>query len=311
MRRERFTIDCEPRQAGYVAAYLRVAGDECAFVECYTEHALPHLLAALAGAGKRPEDVRYVIVTHAHLDHAGGASALMTACPNATLLAHPRAARHLIDPEKLIKSATAVYGEEVFRATYGEIRPIPSERVRALEDGEAFELGGDTFSVLHTLGHAKHHFVLCDPALDCVYTGDAFGLAYPALQRAGRFAFPSTSPTDFDGPRARESVRRIATLGLGAACLTHFGEVRDLGTIAEQLDRQLARAEQWFASARDHGKAGAELVDPIVLAQRASLQAEAQAIGLELSPDDWAALDLDVRLNADGIAFAAERARQG
>ena len=107
----RITIDCDATTAQFTAAYLRIAGEECAFIETETSHARPKLLAALEKAGRRVEDVRWVVVTHAHLDHAAGAGGLLAACPRATLLAHPRAAKHLINPEKLIKSATAVYGE--------------------------------------------------------------------------------------------------------------------------------------------------------------------------------------------------------
>src|SRR5580704_15922229 len=201
----RYTIDCDilPK---FTAAYLRVAGDECAFIETHTSHAQPKLLAELAAHGRRPEDVRWVVVTHAHLDHAAGAGALLARCPNATLLAHPRAARHLVDPRKLVASATAVYGAERFARLYGEIEPAPKERVRALEDGERFELGGAELQVFHTAGHAKHHFVVDDPVLRTVYTGDTFGLAYPALQRGGRFALATTSPTDFDPAEARKSI---------------------------------------------------------------------------------------------------------
>src|SRR5215469_12449062 len=104
MKHERWTIDSDivPK---FTACYLRVAGDECAFVEAHTPHALPRLLAALTEAGMRPEQVRWVVVTHAHLDHASGASVLLDACPNAKLVAHPRAARNLIDPQKLVAGA--------------------------------------------------------------------------------------------------------------------------------------------------------------------------------------------------------------
>ncbi len=104
-------------------------------------------------------------------------------------------------------------------------RPRASE---ALEDGATFELGAATLRVLHTAGHAKHHFVVDDPALGTVYTGDTFGLVYPALQRAGRFALATTSPTDFDASEARRSLAKVVSLGEPAACLTHYDEVRDL-----------------------------------------------------------------------------------
>src|SRR5690349_3353939 len=158
----RHTLDCDLLPQ-FTAVYLRVAGDECAFIETHTAHAQPKLLAALAERHLRPEQVRWIVVTHAHLDHAAGAGALMAACPNATLVAHPRAARHLIEPEKLIAGATAVYGEARFAELYGTIAPIPKQRVLALDDGATFSLGDATLRVHHTAGHANHHFVVADP----------------------------------------------------------------------------------------------------------------------------------------------------
>ena len=214
----RQTIDCDYLYPRYAAAYLRIAGDEAAFIEANTGHAAPRLLDTLARSALRPEQVRWVIVTHVHLDHAGGASALMRACPNATLLAHPRAVRHLVDPSKLVASATAVYGAERFRELYGNVDPIDAARVRALDDGESVALGDCDLRFVHTRGHANHHFVVHDPALDAVFTGDAFGLSYPALQRAGRFAFPSTSPDRLrprrgpSQPRSHPRARRLRRL---------------------------------------------------------------------------------------------------
>src|SRR5580658_8703108 len=140
-----FTLDADPANPEFVAAYLRVTpSGECAFIETNTAHSLPILLGALDAHGLSRDAVRYVIVTHAHLDHAGGAGAVMAACPKAILLAHPRAARHLTDPAKLIASATSVYGAERFAKLYGVISPIPAARVRALEDGESVPLGDAT-----------------------------------------------------------------------------------------------------------------------------------------------------------------------
>src|SRR5687768_9212811 len=128
MNHARFTIDCDVLPK-FTAAYLRIAGDEAAFIETHTGHAVPRLMRALDARGMRSEQVRWVVVTHAHLDHAAGASAVLARCPNATLLAHPRAARHLIDPSKLVASATSVYGAARFAELYGTIDPIPKERV--------------------------------------------------------------------------------------------------------------------------------------------------------------------------------------
>jgi len=310
MKHERHTIDCEPAHPGYVSAYLRVAGDECAFVECYTAHALPHLLAALSRHGMTPAQVRYVIVTHAHLDHAGGASALMDACPNATLLAHPRAARHLIAPEKLVASATAVYGEEVFAKLYGKIQPIPEARVKVLGEGETFALGASTLRVFHTEGHARHHFIVHDPDTGTVYTGDTFGLVYPRLQRAGTFAFASTSPTDFDASAAYASLDKVVALGEKTASLTHFGDVTDVATVAAQVRAFLERSEELVVREAATSAPMAEMQARVAHDLRSVFTEAAGASGLTLGADDWASLELDLGLNAQGLAFAAEKRRK-
>jgi glyoxylase-like metal-dependent hydrolase (beta-lactamase superfamily II) len=300
----RFTIDADvtPR---FTACYLRVAGDECAFVEAHTAHALPRLLSALAEHGRKPEDVRWVVVTHAHLDHAAGASALLAACPNATLLAHPRAARNLIDPAKLVEGATAVYGPERFRTLYGSLSPIAADRVRALQDGETFELGGATLTAWHTAGHAYHHFVVDDPATESVYTGDAFGLVYPALQRFGRFALPSTSPTGFNAPEAHKSLDAVLALGERAVCPTHFDAYEDAPAIAAQLRRFLDRAQAWLEEAAKSDDGAATMQERLEQRWRQAVVEEAPRFGRE----EHALLKLDIELNAQGLAYVAAAMR--
>lgn len=309
----RHTIDCDVLPC-MSAAYLRVAGDECAFVEAHTANALPRLVEALAQHGKRPEDVRWVVVTHAHLDHAGGAGALLARCPNAKLVAHPSAAKNLVDPGKLIAGATEVYGAARFARLYGAIEPIPRERVLTLggaelgcADGSTFELGGATLRVHHTAGHAWHHFVVEDPATETVFTGDAFGLVYPRLQRGARFAIASTSPTGFEPDEARRSLEKILALGQRTACLTHFDAVTDLREVADQVRAWIDRSEAWRDDAVARGLSMTEAKAAIEAELRRAVEAEAASRGLALDADDWTLLSTDVDLNAQGIAFAASR----
>ncbi len=304
----RVTIDCDVTSQ-FTAAYLRLAGDECAFIEAHTSHAVPKLLAALREAGRSPESVRYVCVTHAHLDHAAGAGALLAACPNATLLAHPRAARHLIDPAKLIASATSVYGQARFADLYGTIEPIPAARVRPLEDGASFELGGASLQVFHTAGHANHHFVVHDPALDAVYTGDAFGLVYPALQARGRFALASTSPTNFDAGEARKSLARIIGLGAKFVCLTHFDAFSNTEEIGAQVGAWVDRAEAWVDEAARGDEPVELMTTRLATAWRDAVIAESDARGLGFGAAALKQLALDLELNAQGLAFVAAARR--
>jgi len=303
----RITIDAEYVIPEAAACYLRIEKNEAAFVETNTAHAAPRLLAALREAGLRQEQVRWIVVTHAHLDHAAGAWALLRACPDATLVAHPRAARHLIDPQRLVASATAVYGAERFAQLYGSLEPIPAGRVRTVEEGETLDLGGAPLRFLHTRGHANHHVVIHDPAAATVYTGDTFGIAYPRLQRAGRFAFASTSPTDFDAAAARESVDRILALGAAEACLTHFGAIGDLEETAAQLHWWIDRSEALLEEAIP--------LEPVEAERRllagvwAAMEEAAARRGLALDEGDRSLLALDVELNAQGLAWVASKRR--
>lgn len=302
------TIDCHYLdQPEVAAAYLLLEGDEAAFVETNTAHAWPRLLAALEARGRTVEDVRWIVVTHAHLDHAGGAWKAVQACPNATLLAHPRAARHLIDPSKLVASAMGVYGEERFRALYGTLEPIPADRVRTLADAEVIRWGTRELTFLHTRGHANHHLVMHDSATNGVFTGDAFGLRYPALQTAGSWVFPSTSPTDFDGPAAIESVERIVATGADRAYPTHFGAVEGLPEAGGSLIEQLRRSADLVADVDVSGLDGDALEARMLTEVQGWFDAELEARGL--GDDARALVALDVDLNAQGLAFAVKKAR--
>lgn len=306
------TIDCNymgrPR---FAAAYLLFDGDEAAFVDNNTAHAVPTLLTALADAKLAPAQVRYLIVTHVHLDHAGGTSALAEACPGAEVIAHPRAAPHIVDPSRLVASASAVYGEETFRRLYGRIEPVDADRVRTTEDEETLELGSRTLEFLHTRGHANHHFCIADSGSNAIFTGDAFGLHYPDLQGPGVLAFPSTSPTDFDAELARESIRRLVGLSPDALYPTHFGPVRDLEESAGQLIRHLDFAEELLEAAYASDLPDDDLknyVEPRLCDYFAGLLDHHGP--LRSREQVWDLIRLDIDLNAQGIAFAAAKRRR-
>jgi glyoxylase-like metal-dependent hydrolase (beta-lactamase superfamily II) len=295
----------------FAAAYLLVDGDRAAFVDNNTNAAVPRLLATLAAQGLTPQQVEYIIVTHVHLDHAGGTSALAAACPNATVLAHPRAATHIIDPQKLVSSASAVYGEERFAQLYGTIEPVSSARVRAMQDEETLTFGRRELRFLHTRGHANHHFCIADSASRAIFTGDAFGLIYPVLQTHGTFALPSTSPTDFEPALAREAVKRLAAERPSCVYPTHYGAVDDVDGSARQLLRHLDFAEALLNDAQGSDLPDASLADYCRPRIRDYLRGVLDGIG-PLADDaaTWALLDMDIDLNAQGIAFTASKRRR-
>ena len=180
--------------------------------------------------------MRYIIPTHVHLDHAGGASGLMELCTNAKLVIHPYGAAHMIDPSKLISGASSVYGEEKFKALYGEIKAINKDRVIQAPDGFKLNMNGREFEFLDTPGHARHHFCIYDRQSNGIFSGDTFGLSYPQLPTdAGRFIFATTTPVQFDPDALLNSIDKIMAKNPDQIYLTHFGQISPTPDIVEQL----------------------------------------------------------------------------
>jgi len=303
-----FTIDCRYVFPRFAAAYLLREGDRALFLDNNTAHAVPLLLERLQAEGLHPEVVDYAVVTHAHLDHCAGSRALLDACPNATLLAHPRAAGHLSDPARLEGSARKVYGDRAFEELYGSVGAVPAARVRAMQDGEVLRWGGRELAFLHTRGHANHHMCVLDPASQGVFTGDAFGLAYPALQQRGLFIFPTTSPTGYEPEAARASVERIVQTKAQRAFLAHFGEVSDLRAAADQLLGHLDFSARLLEHAVHSGVSDEGLAGFCEAALREHYRVVLERLGLA-DDQTWALLKLDMELNAAGISHAARKKR--
>jgi glyoxylase-like metal-dependent hydrolase (beta-lactamase superfamily II) len=310
------TIDCQYMHPRFAASYLVQdfqGSGRALFIDNNTAHSVPLLLKALAEKGMTPEQVEYVIITHVHLDHAGGSSALMKACPNATLLAHPKAAPHMIDPKRLTASAKIVYGPEKFREMYGEISPIPAERVRAMQDEELLPFGSSMLRFFHTRGHANHHFCveLRGPEAAVVFTGDAFGLAYPDVQpkEGGLFILPSTSPTDFDAEEARKSIDKIVRTGASTAYLTHFGGVTNLKNAAIELKEYIDFSDALLNEAAASSLPDEKLAEFCEERVRTVITSMLEAKGLSLAGEVEQILALDIELNAAGIAHVAHKTR--
>lgn len=307
------TVDCHYYKAEFACSYLRIEGEgsgaEAAYIDTGTSSSVPLLLAALQREGLRPDQVRWIIATHAHLDHAAGAGLLAEQCPQATVLAHPKAARHLVDPTRLEASARKVYGDGPFEKLYGpSLRPIPQNRVRSLEDNEEVVLGNSRLRFLHTRGHANHHGCIHDPELSTVYTGDSFGLRYPSLQTGGLFVFPSTSPTDFDGPEALRSLERILSCGVTSFRPTHFDSVSEVAESAAQLKGDLEFSmellDQAIRAPEDDG------MDAFCFnALKKHFSERADRLRTPFDAEQWSHLELDLRLNAAGIAHVARKCR--
>ena len=292
-------VDTEYERPLHDASHLVVEGGRAAFVDTGVNRSVPFLLDALARHGLDAGDVDYVFLTHIHLDHAGGAGTLMTHLPNARAVLHPRGARHMADPARLVAGTEAVYGKAKTLEAYGEIVPIPEARIRIAEDGDRFELSGRQLQALHTEGHARHHYVLHDPASRGVFTGDSFGVSYRELDTAnGEIVFPTTTPVHFDPEAAHAAVERILALSPERLYLTHYSRV----TEPERLGRQMrAGLDAYVAIALEHDGApgrGARI--------RAGLRDYFEARLAEHGYDGGraavdAVLGMDVELNAQGL----------
>ena len=295
-------LDSDLLRPQLAAIHLLRSGDRLALVDTGTSHSLPAVLDSIAALGLTPDHVDWVVLTHIHLDHAGGAGALMHALPQARLLVHPRGARHMVDPSRLIASATSVYGEAVIRDTYGEILPVDASRVVESHDGMALDFNGRGWTVYDTPGHARHHHALFDHDSNGIFTGDTFGLAYPELAADGRaFIIPTTTPVQFEPAAMRQSVDRLAAMRPECLYLTHFGRVDDVPTLREALLRRLdAHVEIGQAALRfdDDTARGDAVRDALSayflreLAAHGSRVDEARALAL---------LAMDIDLNTQGI----------
>lgn len=293
--------------SGYIrprldAIHLIVEAGRVAVVDSGTNDSIPHVFAALHAKGLGPEAIDYVLLTHVHLDHAGGAGLLMSQAPYAKLVVHPRGARHMIDPSKLMAATRAVYGADAATAMYGDIVPVPVERVVETHDGSTVDLAGRTLTFHDTPGHARHHNCIHDAASGHLFTGDMFGLSYRELDRDGRqFVFPATTPTQFDPDAFHDSIDRMLALGPDAIYMTHYGRVVDVPRIADDLLR-LVDAHA------DLGRRCATIGDR--QQRREALRRGVRAIAVDeavrqpwgIAPDAVdTVLAMDIALNADGL----------
>ncbi len=234
------TVDAGYLRPGLASIHVIVQDGHAALVDTGSVHSVTHLLANLEQLGVAPEAVDYVITTHVHLDHAGAAGVLLAACPHARLVVHPRGARHLIDPARLIAGSIAVYGEALFHQLYGEIPPAPADRVIPAEDGHQIDFHGRVLTFFDTPGHARHHFCIHDSASNAIFTGDTFGISYREFDVDGQpFIFPTTTPVQFEPEALHASIDRLLALEPSAAFLTHYGRVTGLPGLGATLHRMI------------------------------------------------------------------------
>jgi len=283
------------------ACYLLEAGEQLAVIEAGSNYSANRILKVLEMRGWDRSAVSHVIITHVHLDHAGGAGRLLHELPQARLVVHPYGARHMIDPSRLEAGTRAVYGDAAYEAMYGSLIPVAEDRVIIMQDGDELLVGNRKLKFMDTPGHARHHFCVWDELTRGWFTGDTFGISYRDLDTAkGPMVFPTTTPIQFDPPVLRESVRRLMELDPQCMYLTHFGRVTDTARLAQQMLEGVSKFEAIglaceFADNR---------TDVIRQQQKAWLYALCREHGVPLDePQLDTLLWDDVVLNTQGIEY--------
>ena len=293
--------------AGYVrpilaAIHMVIDDGRVAFIDTGSNDSLPNVLEALNKVGLGRDAVDFVILTHIHLDHAGGAGVLMREFPNAKLVVHPRGSRHMAEPSKLVAGVTAVYGKEYVDTVYGDILPIPAERIIDAHEGLTIQLGSRQLLMIDTPGHAKHHICIVDQKARAIFSGDMFGLSYREFDVDGRqFIQPTTSPTQFDAAEMRASIDRLMSYAPQAMYLTHYAQVHDVPARAADLHRRL---DAHVAIAEAHVNDGETRHAVIKQELTAYLLAELRAHACTLP--EAAILDIlatDIELNTQGLIW--------
>lgn len=289
------------------ACYLLETDSAVAIIETGNRHSIDRILQVLESRGRQAAEVSHVIITHVHLDHAGGAGGLMERLPEAMLVAHPRGARHMVDPSRLEAGTRAVYGDETFEKMYGSLIPVPEERVLIMEDGDCIEVGKRPLMFMDSPGHARHHFCVWDEQTRGWFTGDTFGISYRDLDTEnGPFIFPTTTPVQFDPEALIASVDRMMAKQPENMYLTHFGRVRDVSRLAEEMKAGVKK----FAALGEHFEGHENRLEQIQSAMMEWLFSGAREHGVDLSDEALRnVFSGDVILNSQGIDFWLDHGR--
>lgn len=272
--------------------------EELTLVESGPSPSVQHIKNGLDALGFSLDQVKYIIVTHVHLDHAGGAGLLLQDCPNAKVIVHTKGARHLADPTRLVAGAKMVYGEK-FSELFDPVVPIPENRLLIKDEGDLLKISPTcTLQFLDTPGHAKHHFSIYDPISNGMFTGDTVGIRYDQLVSEGVGLFlPSTSPNQFDPEAMQQAIDRMLDMKLDVIYYGHYG-------MTENLENALRQVEDWLEvfvneakAVVNEGKGATELADRLFSLVRNHLR----ELDIQDDHEVYQIIELDIQVSALGL----------
>jgi glyoxylase-like metal-dependent hydrolase (beta-lactamase superfamily II) len=203
-----------------IGSYVMAGNGELAIIDPGPASTADALLSALCETGFDPDNVTHLLLTHIHLDHAGGVGAMLPAMPKAKVYVHTKGAPHLIDPTKFLASASCVFGERM-QELWGETHPIPADRIRVLGDGAILNIAGRRLEVHYAPGHAVHHVVFYDVHAGDLFAGDAAGMRLLGVD----YVRPPTPPPDMDLEVWSNTINKLKRLRPDVLYLAHFGPV--------------------------------------------------------------------------------------
>ena len=297
-----FCFDANYIRQKFAAIHFINQNNKLLIIDTATNHSAKKFLNALHTMNISPEFVEWIILTHVHLDHAGGAGLLMKMCPNAQLAVHSRGSRHMINPGKLWASVVSVYGKEEAEKQYGKLVPVDENRVVVVGEGEVISFQGRRLQIFDAPGHANHHIIIFDEESKSFFTGDAFGIAYPELASEDEeFIFISSTPTQFEPVKFDTTIKKIMKQKPKSCFLTHFSKIMNIEKNGHELLKQIDEYVTITQQARSDHESRQERISKDLFEL---LYKKLKKVNLNISKREFGnLLSLDLSLNAQGLEY--------